>query len=212
MVDAWVKKKLLDWAGTKMKYFHRKMFLFEDCKKRIEVKVNIEKQKLLNKNVDWYYSIDPLNEKAEWIKRTSNTGKLASDIYEIASKKKMTTEYFNKLEAYVDLINESYLKNYFNYYIKGRTNFLKSIRSQPVLFMVPGDLTTYKFVLEYIGETQDQIVDFKVKIENWFLRAFAPELEFRYDKKIDRIVWYQGISNIKSNDGKVMNVTIDYKY
>ena len=100
----------------------------------------------------------------------------------------------------------------FNYYIKGRTNFLKSIRSQPVLFMVPGDLTTYKFVLEYIGETQDQIVDFKVKIENWFLRAFAPELEFRYDKKIDRIVWYQGISNIKSNDGKVMNVTIDYKY
>jgi hypothetical protein len=100
----------------------------------------------------------------------------------------------------------------FNYYLKGRTNFLKSIRSQPVLFMVPGDLTTYKFVLEYLGETQDQVVDFKVKIENWFFRAFAPELEFKYDKKIDRIVWYKGISNIKNNDGQVMNVTIDYKY
>jgi len=55
-------------------------------------------------------------------------------------------------------------------------------------------------------------VDFKVKIENWFLRAFAPELEFKYDRKTDRIVWYKGISNIKSETGKNMNVEIEYKY
>lgn len=58
----------------------------------------------------------------------------------------------------------------------------------------------------------DQTVDFKVKIENWFLRAFAPELEFKYDRKTDRIVWYKGISNIKSETGKNMNVEIEYKY
>ncbi len=100
----------------------------------------------------------------------------------------------------------------FNYFLKGKIDHLKEIKTQPVLFMVPGDLSTYKFVLQFETENKDQTVNFKVKIENWFLRAFAPELEFRYDKKINRIVWYKGISNIKNDSGKVMNVTIDYEY
>lgn len=100
----------------------------------------------------------------------------------------------------------------FNYYLKGKIDQIKSMKSQPVLFMIPGELTSYKFILNYLRENSDQTVDFNVKIENWFLRAFAPTLEFRYDKKINRIVWYKGISNIKNNVGKTMDVTIDYKY
>lgn len=100
----------------------------------------------------------------------------------------------------------------FNYFLKNQIEQLKSAKTQAVLFMVPGDLSTYKFVLELIRENSDQTLDFKVKIENWFLRAFAPQLEFKYDRKIDRIVWYKGISNIKSEAGKNMNVEIDYKY
>ena len=100
----------------------------------------------------------------------------------------------------------------FNYFLKGQINHLKEIKNQPVLFMIPGELSTYKFVLHFVSESSDQIVSFKVKIENWLLRAFAPELEFRYDRKINRIVWYKGISNIKNDQGKTMNVTIDYEY
>ena len=100
----------------------------------------------------------------------------------------------------------------FNYFLKGKIDEFKKIKAQPVLFVIPGDFSTYKFVLEFIRENADQTVDFKVKIENLFLRLFAPQLEFRYDKKINRIVWYKGISNIKSDQGKIMNVTIDYKY
>ncbi len=100
----------------------------------------------------------------------------------------------------------------FNYYLKGKIDGLKEAKTQPVLFMVPGELSTYKFVLYFEKESSDQIVDFKVKIENWILRIFAPQLEFKYDRKIDRIVWYKGISNIKNDKGKTMNVTIDYKY
>lgn len=100
----------------------------------------------------------------------------------------------------------------FNYYLKGKVEGLRQAKSLPVLFMVPGDLSTFKFVLEYVRENPDKTVDFRVKIESWFLRIFAPTLEFRYDQKINRIVWYRGISNVKNDNGKTMNVTIDYTY
>ena len=100
----------------------------------------------------------------------------------------------------------------FNYFLKNKIDQFKKIKTQPVLFMIPGDLSTYKFVLEFVSENNDHIFDFKVKIENWLLRAFAPELEFKYDQKIDRIVWYKGISNIKSDTGKNRSVEIVYSY
>ena len=100
----------------------------------------------------------------------------------------------------------------FNYFLKNKLEELKSAKVQPVLFMVPGDLSTYKFVLEFVSENSDKTLYFKVKIENWFLRAFAPELEFRYDPKLNRIVWYKGISNIKNESGQTRNVEINYKY
>lgn len=100
----------------------------------------------------------------------------------------------------------------FNYFLKGKLDNLKNIKSQPVLFMIPGDLSTYKFVLDLVKENSDQTYDFTVKIENWLLRAFAPQIDFKYDRKIERIVWYKGISNIKSDEGKIMNVEIEYKY
>jgi len=98
----------------------------------------------------------------------------------------------------------------FNYFLKGELEKIKMNKTLPVLFMVPGDLSTYKFVLEFIQEYPDQIFEFKVKIENWFLRAFAPEFEFKYDKKIERIIWYKGMSNIKDDKGKNQNVEITY--
>lgn len=100
----------------------------------------------------------------------------------------------------------------FNYYLKGKVDAIKQAKSKPVLFMIPGNLSSYRFVLKYLKENPDQTVEFEVKIENWFLRAFAPNLEFRYDQKINRIVWYKGVSNIKNKDGKTMNVVINYKY
>ncbi len=100
----------------------------------------------------------------------------------------------------------------FNYYLRGKIDDLRQAKSLPVLFMVPGDLSTYKFVLEYVRENPDQSVDFRVKIDSWLLRIFAPTLEFRYDQKINRIVWYKGISNVKNDKRKTMNVTIDYSY
>jgi len=98
----------------------------------------------------------------------------------------------------------------FNYYLKDEVENLKKKRKQPILFLIPGDLSTYRFVLEYLGENADKTTSYRVHIESWWLRLFAPSLEFNYDAQLGRIVSYQGISNIKSESGKTMNVSIEY--
>ena len=99
----------------------------------------------------------------------------------------------------------------FNYYLKGKTAELRDKKKVPVSFFVPGALKTYNFLLSYDKENNDQTVDYQVKIENLFLRLFAPRLEFRYDEKAGRIAWYKGISAVKGDDRKLMNVTVTYK-
>ena len=84
-----------------------KMFLFEGCKKRVEVKVDINKTDLNNNIIKWSYSLNPLNEKAEKIEKISYLHSIAKDIYDIAANKRMVNEYFSSLEAHVDLILEN---------------------------------------------------------------------------------------------------------
>jgi len=100
----------------------------------------------------------------------------------------------------------------FNYFLKSEIENIIKDKSLPVLFMVPGDLSTYQFVLEFMREGPNQIFEFKIKIENWLLRVFAPEFEFKYDRKIHRIIWYKGLSNLKNENGKNQSVEIDYKF
>jgi hypothetical protein len=84
-----------------------KMFLFEGCKKRVEVIVDINKEDLKSNNIKWSYSLNPLNENAERIERYSTIDTITKDIYDIADNRRMVNEYFNSLESHVDLINES---------------------------------------------------------------------------------------------------------
>ena len=83
-----------------------KMFLFEGCKKRVEVKTYISKDNLKFDNIKWSYSLNPLRETAQRIDRVSLIKNLAKDIYDIAENKRMVKEYFNSLESHVDLILE----------------------------------------------------------------------------------------------------------
>ncbi len=83
-----------------------KMFLFEGCKKRVEVKAYISKDNLKFDNIKWSYSLNPLTENAQRIEMVSLAKNLAKDIYDIAENKRMVKEYFNSLESHVDLILE----------------------------------------------------------------------------------------------------------
>ena len=75
---------------------------------KAQVKVEISKPELNNNVIKWSYYVNPLNESSDKIERISNIENTASDIFEILSKKKMESAYFESLESNDDqLINES---------------------------------------------------------------------------------------------------------
>jgi hypothetical protein len=79
----------------------------KDDLKRIEIKALISKVDILNENIKWYYSANPLDESSNWVERTSNINYIAQDMYDVIVKGRMDENYFNSLESIVELINES---------------------------------------------------------------------------------------------------------
>jgi hypothetical protein len=78
-------------------------------------------------------------------------------------------------------------------------------------FMIPGPLDVYEFKLK-VFKVMDDKVEFEVMINNWFLKLFAPKLKMIYELKSRRLLSYEGLSNLKGADGKLMKVEIKYDY
>ena len=81
----------------------------------------------------------------------------------------------------------------------------------PLRFLIPGDLDYYDFTLRQKG-VSGRIVNFEITVNNWLLGLFAPTLHLKYDQRARRLVWYQGLSNISDEKGRIQTVTITYKY
>jgi hypothetical protein len=98
-----------------------------------------------------------------------------------------------------------------NYYLLGNLSSFDPEKTLPLRFLIPGKLDYYDFDMKQVGQ-QGDIVEFEIKVKNWFLKLFAPSLRVKYDRKQKHIVWYEGISNIKDDDGGNQKVTINYVY
>jgi hypothetical protein len=100
----------------------------------------------------------------------------------------------------------------FNYYLLDNLERLKPDQVLPLRFLIPGKLDYYDFQITRVSESGNGITEFEIAIRNWFLKLFAPKLIVRYDRNLKHIVWYEGISNIRNNDGHNQSVTIAYTY
>jgi hypothetical protein len=70
-----------------------------------KVRVEISKPDLNQKVVKWAYYINPLNESSDKIERFSSIDKIATDIFDIISKKMMDKSYLESINY--ESINES---------------------------------------------------------------------------------------------------------
>jgi len=77
--------------------------------------------------------------------------------------------------------------------------------------ILPSELKAYGFEVEQVG-ADGNLVNAVLKLDNWFLRIFAPELELVYDRELRKLVRYEGISNIQDEDGDNQDVIITYSY
>lgn len=99
-----------------------------------------------------------------------------------------------------------------NYYLLANLEPLEPGKKLLLRFLIPGKLDYYDFDLSEISRPEDNIAEYEIAINNWFLKIFAPTLRVKYDRKLKRIIWYEGISNIKSDKGENQKVQIEYEY
>jgi hypothetical protein len=77
--------------------------------------------------------------------------------------------------------------------------------------VLPSELKSHSFQVEQTGVEGD-LIKGVIKIDNWFLRLFAPKLRLVYSKSMQKLVEYEGISNIPAADGGRQDVRIVYSY
>lgn len=100
----------------------------------------------------------------------------------------------------------------FHYYLTKNFDKLSSFKNVPVMFLTPGRLSYYRFKLNYLGLDKENLINLEIKVSNLFLRVFAPRLLIKYNPVTRRLVSYEGLSNIKNENGKNQSVKIIYGY
>lgn len=162
-----------------------KMFLFEGCKKRIEVNIDINKNDLNTTIVKWNYSVNPLNENADKIERVSYIQNLANDIYDIASNKRMVKEYFASLEEHVDLINE------------GDVNLREDVN----MFM------SISNILRKYSNSYDKIIGNVDKGKGYYIATSKEEISMANKFNLEKDLLEIGVNFISFN-GKDVKITL----
>lgn len=80
-------------------------------------------------------------------------------------------------------------------------------------FVVPSRQTSYRFGLTYLGvDSESSLASFRLDISNWFLRLFADKIIVRYDPETKRLMSYEGLTNIQSDQGENQSLTITMIY
>ena len=82
-------------------------FIFETREyKRLEAKLIINQPDLLQENIKWSYSTNPLDENSIWLDRVSTLETISLDIINIIKEKRLSEDYIFNLESIVEEINE----------------------------------------------------------------------------------------------------------
>ncbi len=77
--------------------------------------------------------------------------------------------------------------------------------------ILPSQLRPFGFEVQQV-DSQGDLIEVRLQLENWLLAMFAPSLRLVYDRSTSRLVEYEGVSNIPDENGERQNVKISYEY
>lgn len=78
-------------------------------------------------------------------------------------------------------------------------------------YVIPGRFRAFDFHISPLAHTSDR-AEFEVKIKSWLMSFFSPRLRLIYDVRSKRLLSFEGLSNIRDEDGSMMSVDINYLY
>lgn len=76
-------------------------FIFEGVKKRVEIKVEINKKDITNRHIPWSYYSNSLNESIGTVERISTLDSIGSDIYNTVREKRMDSDYLESIDPII---------------------------------------------------------------------------------------------------------------
>ena len=97
------------------------------------------------------------------------------------------------------------------YYVAAHLDQLVAGHIFKFKYVIPGKFQKYDFYIETIQQNK-QLAEFDVKLQSWPMRLFGAKLKIIYSVQQKRILFYEGPSNLRDKDGKMMSVKIEYKY
>ena len=78
-------------------------------------------------------------------------------------------------------------------------------------YIIPGRIEAFDFYIKLIAHNSE-VAEFEVKMNSWPMRFFSPALKLIYSIQKKRLIFYEGPSNLRDDDGKMMNVDIKFEY
>jgi len=98
-----------------------------------------------------------------------------------------------------------YINSHFDDFSKGETKKFS--------YLLPNRLTSYQFKLW--GETHPKFSDIFVvhlKIDNWLLKSFVPQIRFYFNKETKQLVTYEGFNGFLFEEDRPPKLIIEYTY
>ena len=81
----------------------------------------------------------------------------------------------------------------------------------PAKLVLPAQMDQYD-VRIYQKSVENDRIQIRIEMDNWFLRLFAPHVEVDYDINTRQLLSYKGVSVVADASGKTIPVTISYEY
>lgn len=101
----------------------------------------------------------------------------------------------------------------FDHFIRLNWQNLQKGETLYVNFISPVELDSFEFRIKKIDNSKsNDISNLEMSINNRFLRLFLDPILLEYSNVTNRILSYEGVSNINNNDGKKYRVRIEYDY
>jgi hypothetical protein len=72
-------------------------------------------------------------------------------------------------------------------------------------------LEAFDFYIKTVAHN-NEVAEFEVEMKSWLMRLFGPRLKLIYDMQKKRLIFFEGLSNLRDKEGKMMSVDIQYKY
>jgi hypothetical protein len=78
-------------------------------------------------------------------------------------------------------------------------------------YIIPGRLEAFDFYIKTVDHNRE-VAEFEVEMKSWLMRLFGPRLKLIYDIQKKRLIFFEGLSNLRDKEGQMMSVDIQYRY